>query len=100
MLLRSARQRAGLTQRALARRASTTQAVVARIEAGETSPRWDTLVRLLRGAGFDLFSSIVERPTSRSHLMRDVERIRRLSPDDRLREVAAVDRFVAATRRV
>jgi transcriptional regulator with XRE-family HTH domain len=97
-LLRSARLRAGLSQRALARRARTTQAVVARIEAGETSPGWDTLVRLLRAAGFDLHTSIAERPTGRSHMMRDVERIRRLSPTDRLREIAAVNRFVASTR--
>ena len=100
MLLKSARHGAGLTQRALARRARTTQAVVARIEAGKTSPGWDTLVRLLRAAGFDLYSGIVERPTSRSHMMRDVERIRALTPDDRLREVAAVSRFTSSTRRV
>jgi len=98
-LLRSARLRAGLSQRALARRALTTQAVIARIEAGGTSPGWGTLVRLLRAAGFDLHSSLVERPTARSHMMRDVERIRRLSPTDRLREIAAVNRFVASTRR-
>jgi predicted transcriptional regulator len=99
-LLRSARMRAGLSQRALARRALTTQAVIARIEAGDTSPGWDTLVRLLRAAGFDLHSTIVERPTARSHMMRDVERIRRLSPTDRLREIAALSRLVASTRRV
>jgi hypothetical protein len=36
----------------------------------------------------------------RSHMMQDVARILRLSPEDRLREVAAVSRFVANTRRV
>lgn len=100
VLLKSARLRARLSQRALARRARTTQAVIARIEAGETSPGWGTLAGLLRAAGFDLCASIVERPTARSHMMRDVDRIRRLSPQDRLREVAAVNRFVASTRRV
>jgi len=99
-LLRSARLRAGLSQRALARRARTTQSAVARIEAGATSPGWDTLVRLLRAAGFDLRSEIVPRPTARSHMMQDVDRILRLAPEDRLREVAAVSRFVAFTRRV
>jgi DNA-binding MarR family transcriptional regulator len=52
-----------------------------------------------RPARFDLHPSIAERPTGRSHMMRDVERIRRLSPTDRLREIAAVNRFVASTRR-
>jgi transcriptional regulator with XRE-family HTH domain len=99
-LLRAARRGADLTQRALARRAGTTQAVVARIESGETSPGWDTLQRLLRASGFDLRAEIIPRPSSRSHMMGDVARILRLSPEDRLREVAAVSRFVANTRRV
>jgi predicted transcriptional regulator len=99
-LLRTARERAGLTQRALARRAGTTQSVVARIEGHQTSPRLDTLERLLRTAGYDLEAEIVPRVTARSHMMQDVSRILRLSPTDRLREVGAVNRFVANTRRV
>jgi transcriptional regulator with XRE-family HTH domain len=99
-LLRRARARTGLTQRALARRAGTTQAVVARIESGRTSPGWDTLQRLLRASGFDLRVEIVPRTSSQGHMMQDVTRILRLSPEDRLREVAAVSRFVANTRRV
>ena len=99
-LLRAARTRAQLTQRALARRAGTTQAVVARIESGLTSPGWDTLQRLLRASGFDLRAEIVPRPTAESHMMQDVARILRLSPEDRLREAGAVSRFVANTRRV
>lgn len=98
-LLREARVRAELTQRALARRAGTTQSVVARIEGGQTSPGWDTLQRLLRATGFDLRAEIGPRPSIRSHMMQDVARILRLSPEDRLREVAAVSRFVANTRR-
>jgi transcriptional regulator with XRE-family HTH domain len=100
VLVRTARARAELTQRALAGRAGTTQAVVARIERGRTSPGWDTLQRLLRASGFDLRAEIVPRPSMRSHMMQDVARILRLSPEDRLREVAAVSRFVANTRRV
>ncbi len=53
-LLREARKRAGLSQRALAERAHTAQSVVGRIEAGLSSPSIDTLARLLDGAGFDL----------------------------------------------
>jgi DNA-binding XRE family transcriptional regulator len=66
-LLRAAREQAGLSQRTLARRAATTQSVVARIERGETSPGWNTLQRLLRAAGYDLEAQIVPRPTARSH---------------------------------
>lgn len=51
-LLRTARLRAGLTQRALARRAGTSQSVVARIESGHTDPGVETLRRLLEAAGF------------------------------------------------
>src|SRR5919109_1034787 len=53
-LLRSARRRAGLSQRALAAAASVPQATVGRIEAGLVSPRADTLAHLLRAAGHEL----------------------------------------------
>ncbi len=51
-LLRKARERGGLTQRALAARAGTSQSVVARIEGGRTSPTIATLNRLLEAAGY------------------------------------------------
>lgn len=63
-IARDARKRAGLTQRALAQRAHTTQAAVARIEAGDTIPAFDTLRRLLDAAGFDLRVEIVPRPVA------------------------------------
>lgn len=50
-VLRSARVAAGLTQRALAARAGTTQAMVARYESGEASPTVATLRRLLAACG-------------------------------------------------
>jgi predicted nucleotidyltransferase/DNA-binding XRE family transcriptional regulator len=53
-LVRTIRQRADLSQRALARRAGTAQSVVARIELGETSPTVNTLHRLLEAAGLEL----------------------------------------------
>ena len=57
-LLQTARERAGLTQRQLARKARTAQSVVARIELGETSPSWSTLARLLKAAGFSLSAGL------------------------------------------
>lgn len=53
-LLLTARRRAGLTQAALGRRAGVTQASISRIEEGKTSPRLETLERLLDACGFEL----------------------------------------------
>lgn len=99
VLLRTARSRAALTQRGLARRAGTAQSVVARIEAGETSPTWATIERLLGGAGFGLAAELVPRPVLDRQMLEDVPRILRMSPEERLREVGNVARFVAAARR-
>ncbi len=99
-LLRRARTTAGLTQRQLARRARTAQSVIARIERGLTSPSWDTLSRLLAAAGFELRTELDLRPTARSHMLDDVARLLRLSPEQRLDEIKNVNRFVNAARRV
>jgi transcriptional regulator with XRE-family HTH domain len=47
------RQRLGLSQRSLARRAGTTQAAVSRIERGLTTPTWDTVQGLLLAMGYE-----------------------------------------------
>lgn len=99
-LVERARMDAGLSQRDLARRAGTTQAVIARIEAGLVSPRWDTVESLLAAAGFELRPHVDPAPVQGSHMLSDVRRILRLSPEDRIREVASLNRFVAAARRV
>lgn len=96
--LRDARERAGLSQRALAERASTSQSVVARIELGLTAPSWDTLSRLVAAAGFDLDVRLVPRAVTGPHMLADVSRIRALSPEERLAEVANLNRFVVAAR--
>src|SRR5919106_4888953 len=91
-LLAQARSRAGLTQRELAQRAGTSQSVVARIERGQTDPGAATLGRLLAQAGFEL--RVVLRPhrAQASHMLADVARILRLTPEERLREVANASR--------
>jgi uncharacterized protein len=53
-LLTTVRRQAGLTQAELARRAKTSQAMVARYETGVASPTVRTLARLLRAAGHEL----------------------------------------------
>lgn len=52
--LRQARTAAGLSQRALARRAGMAQPAIARIESGKVNPGVDTLVHLLAACGFEL----------------------------------------------
>jgi transcriptional regulator with XRE-family HTH domain len=92
-LLIEARQRAGLSQRALARRARTAQSVVARIESGASSPSWQTLERLLRGAGFALSATLTPKLRGSSHMLEDVPRILRLTPEERLIELRNAARF-------
>ncbi len=100
VVVRDARLRAGLTQRELARRAETAQSVVARIEGGHTSPTWETLTRLLAAAGFDLDASLAVRPVIGSHMLDDVARILRLTPEERLAEIANASRFATVATRV
>ena len=97
-LLRAARTRAGFSQRALARRARTAQSVVARIESGATSPSWETLQELLRAAGFELRAELQPALSGRSHMLDDVPRILRLTPEQRLLELRNAARLLASTR--
>ena len=99
-LLRQARTRAGLSQRALARRAGTAQSVIARIEQGITSPTWDTLERLLEAADFEVRAQVEPRVVVGSHMLDDVARILRLTPEQRLEEVKNLSEFFAHARRV
>jgi hypothetical protein len=98
-LVGGARRRAGLSQRELAQRAGTSQSVLARIERGQTSPGAQTLERILRAAGFSLRVELKPSREPTNHMLADVARILRLTPEERLREVANASRFVAAARR-
>ncbi len=53
-LIRLARHQKGLSQRELARSASTSQAAIAAYEGGRRSPSLDNLARIIRAAGSDL----------------------------------------------
>lgn len=69
------------------------------MESGLTDPGFETLRAILRAAGYDMAVELIPRPTARTHMMREVSRILAMTPEDRLREVAAVNRFVAAAKR-
>ena len=99
-LVKMARVRAGLSQRELARKAQTAQSVVARVELGENSPSWDTLMRLLGAAGFKLRTTLERTPVVDRSVLDYVPRILRMTPEQRLEEVAELSRFIAAARRV
>lgn len=99
-LLIAARRSSGLTQRDLARRAHTSQSVIARIESGAVSPSWKTLQRLVKRAGFALQGILSPSPQRHSHMLEDVPRILRLTPEQRLLELHHAARFFAAAVRV
>jgi len=99
-LLREARSRAGLSQRALARRARTAQSVIARIEGGQTSPSWDTLERLLTAANYEMVVHTEPRVVVGSHMLDDVPRILAMTPENRMEEIKNVSRFLHDVRRV
>ena len=98
-IVREARLAAGLSQRELARRAETAQSVVARIESCQTSPTTETLTRLLTAAGMDATVALTPSDAGRSHMLDDVARILRLTPEQRLIEVRNLSRFASAARR-
>ncbi len=61
-LLRAARQRAGLSQRALAALAGVRQPVVSRIESARQQPSLPTLQRLLNACGYQLVALLEPLP--------------------------------------
>ena len=84
-LVRYVRGKANLSQRELGRRAGVTQASIARIESGETSPRFETLDRLLSTCGFEL-EAIPKRGLGIDRTI--MERFLALSPSERARRAA------------
>ena len=61
MLIREARTGAGLTQAALAERAATTQAAIARLERPGANPRVETLQKVIAATGRQLEVASSER---------------------------------------
>ena len=55
---------------------------------------------LFAAAGFEPDPRFVSESSADTHMLGDVERILRLTPEERLREVANVSRFVAEAKHV
>ena len=62
VLIRSARERAGLSKRELARRAGTSPAAIVTYEQGTRVPTVDTLARIVTAAGSDADVRLAARP--------------------------------------
>jgi len=95
-MLRYARSRARLTQRALAAKTGIPQETIARIERGRADPRLKTLDRLLEGCGYGLemeprLGIGVDRTQIRDLL--------KLTPSERLARAIEVDREHVEFRR-
>jgi transcriptional regulator with XRE-family HTH domain len=82
-LLRRMRISAGLSQRALARRAGTSQPAVARYERGTTTPSWQTLQRLAAACGWRVTAAA--EPVPDEHDVELAESLLAHPPVERLR---------------
>jgi len=95
-LLGEARQGAGLSQRALAKRAGTSQPAIARYENGVATPSWETLQRLMAACGrrLRLSAEIAADP----HDVELAEQMLELTPRERLSSLARYARLKATAR--
>lgn len=98
-LLRDTRKRHGLSQRALALRAGTTQAWVSELERDRASPTLETLGRLLACMGEDLVLVTQRAPGHREHDPVAFEHVRAQSMDERLADGAGWGRLAASSGR-
>jgi Predicted transcriptional regulator with C-terminal CBS domains len=84
-LVRQMRLAAGLSQRALARRAGTSQPAVVRYERGAATPSWETLQRLAVACGRRLRISAEAAPEPDDVEL--AELLLELTPEERLRSL-------------
>lgn len=96
-IVRKLRLAAGLSQRALAGRAGTSQPAIARYERGISTPSWDTLQRLAAACGQRLRLSA--EPVPDPHDVELAELILRLSPEERLRALRRYARLHEAAEK-
>ncbi|MGQ0669381.1 MAG: helix-turn-helix transcriptional regulator [Actinomycetota bacterium] len=100
-MVRSARHRAGFSQRALAARAGVSQSTIARIETGDIDPRARTVRSLLRACDYDLWvDRRLGRGVDRSQIQERLARTPRERLEDLVRAAAAVERIRGRVGRV
>jgi transcriptional regulator with XRE-family HTH domain len=96
-LLREARARANLSQRALAARADTAQSEIARIENGRQEPSHATLERIIRAAGFDVRIELVPHD---DHDERLIDAMLALPAEERLDTLEEQSEFYASAKEI
>jgi transcriptional regulator with XRE-family HTH domain len=75
ILIKTAREKSGLSKRELARRAETSPAAIVKYESGQTSPSVYTLNRILRVAGWEVevhLTSVSNELVERGEMMADL----------------------------
>lgn len=87
-LLRDARRRHRVNQRSLARRASTSQTYISRVERGEVIPTVESLDKFLRAMGERLQLNPVPGPRGNRSLEDLRADFERLSPEQRVAQAA------------
>jgi len=95
-LLRQVRSAAGLSQRALAERAGTSQPAIARYERGAATPSWTTLQRLITACGRSIRLEIEIAPDP--HDVDLARRMLELTPLERLRALPRYARIQGLAR--
>jgi hypothetical protein len=90
-LVRKMRLAAGLSQRALARQAGTSQPAIARYERGVATPSWETLQRLAGACGQRVRISAEAVPDP--HDIEMASLLLRLTPAERLRTLRRYTRL-------
>ena len=99
-LIREARLRAGLSQRALAERLGTQQPAVARWESGDRSPDFETVARVVRACGLELRISLEDADPQEDQL---IHQYLALDPEQRLlhnRRMLETERWAASLKEV
>lgn len=94
-LVVQARQRSGLSQAELARRAGTSRTALSAIEHGKRDPGLERLQKILRAAGFDLLTSLADHDDHDDVLK---ELGAQMSPPDRTRFNQAMRDFYEEAR--
>lgn len=93
VVVKEMRQAAGLSQRALAEKAGTSQPAIARYEGGAATPSWETLQRLARACDRKLDLDVVPLPDP-EHLALS-RTLLELDPLERLRALRRYTRLWA-----
>jgi transcriptional regulator with XRE-family HTH domain len=93
-LVAETRRRHGLDQRALARRARTSQGQISRIERGEISPTVSTLERLLTCMGEELRLDAQPMPHGNRSTEELRAELRTTTPEERIQQAAELSRVL------